>query len=39
MISFKDNINGNISTATMLQTARTINGTSFNGSSNITTAN
>ena len=30
---------GNASTATTLQTARTINGTSFNGSANITTAN
>lgn len=30
---------GNSSTATTLQTARTINGTSFNGSANITTAN
>lgn len=39
MIGFKDNISGNISTATILQTARTINGTSFNGSANITTAN
>lgn len=29
----------NIATATTLQTARTINGTSFNGSANITTAN
>jgi hypothetical protein len=33
------NITGNASTATTLQTARTINGTSFNGSANITTAN
>lgn len=33
------NTNGNASTATTLQTARTINGTSFNGSANITTAN
>ncbi|MEI2422834.1 hypothetical protein V6O07_21330, partial [Arthrospira platensis SPKY2] len=33
-------INGNAATATTLQTARTINGTSFNGSANITiTAN
>ena len=31
--------NGNASTATTLQTARTINGTSFNGSANITTSN
>jgi hypothetical protein len=30
---------GNSSTATTLQTSRTINGTSFNGSANITTAN
>ena len=30
---------GNASTATKLQTARTINGTSFDGSANITTAN
>lgn len=30
---------GNAATATKLQTARTINGTSFNGSANITTAN
>ncbi|MGI0497269.1 pyocin knob domain-containing protein [Limnospira platensis CENA597] len=34
------NITGNAATATTLQTARTINGTSFNGSANITiTAN
>ena len=32
-------INGNAGTATTLKTARTINGTSFNGSANITTAN
>jgi hypothetical protein len=32
-------ISGNAATATTLQTARTINGTSFNGSANITTAN
>lgn len=32
-------ISGNAATATALQTARTINGTSFNGSANITTAN
>ncbi len=31
-------LSGNASTATTLQTARTINGTSFNGSSNITTS-
>lgn len=33
------NVTGNAGTATTLQTARTINGTSFNGSANITTAN
>ena len=33
------NINGNAASATKLQTARTINGTSFNGTANITTAN
>lgn len=42
-IRLKDSISaplsGNASTATTLQTARTINGTSFNGSANITTAN
>lgn len=32
-------LSGNASTASTLQTARTINGTSFNGSANITTAN
>lgn len=32
-------VTGNAATATTLQTARTINGTSFNGSANITTAN
>jgi hypothetical protein len=32
-------INGNAATATALQTARTINGTSFNATANITTAN
>lgn len=31
-------VTGNAATATTLQTARTINGTSFNGSANITTA-
>ena len=31
-------LSGNATTATTLQTARTINGTSFNGSANITTA-
>lgn len=39
MLKVKDGVNGNSTTATTLQTARTINGTSFNGSSNITTAN
>lgn len=33
------NLEGNATTATKLATARTINGTSFDGSSNITTAN
>lgn len=37
--SFSGSLSGNASTATTLQTARTINGTSFNGSANITTAN
>lgn len=37
--SFSGSLSGNASTATTLQTARTINGTSFNGSGNITTAN
>lgn len=32
-------VSGNAATATLLQTARTINGTSFDGSANITTAN
>lgn len=32
-------LSGNATTATTLQTARTINGTSFNGSADITTAN
>ena len=32
-------LNGNATTATTLQTTRTINGTNFNGSANITTAN
>ena len=36
---FTGALNGNASTATTLQNARTINGTSFNGSANITTAN
>lgn len=33
------NLNGNAGTATKLQTARSINGTNFDGSGNITTAN
>lgn len=37
--TFSGALSGNASTATTLQTARTINGTSFNGSGNITTAN
>lgn len=37
--SFSGALSGNASTASKLQTARTINGTSFNGSANITTAN
>lgn len=37
--SFSGSLSGNASTATTLATARTINGTSFNGSANITTAN
>ena len=37
--TFVGALSGNASTATTLQTARTINGTSFNGSANITTAN
>lgn len=36
---FTGSFSGNASTATKLQTARTINGTSFDGSGNITTAN
>lgn len=36
---FVGSLSGNASTATKLQTARTINGTSFDGSGNITTAN
>lgn len=35
---FTGALTGNATTATTLQTARTINGTSFNGSANITTA-
>ena len=42
-MNFKDTINGSVSgnagTATKLAAARTINGTSFDGSANITTAN
>lgn len=37
--SFSGALSGNASTASKLQTARTINGTSFNGSGNITTSN
>ena len=37
--TFVGALTGNASTATTLETARTINGTSFNGSANITTAN
>jgi hypothetical protein len=37
--TFSGALSGNATTATTLQTARTINGTSFNGSANITTAN
>ena len=37
--TFTGALSGNASTATTLQTARTINGTPFNGSGNITTAN
>ena len=36
-VGFIGNLQGNASTATKLQTARTINGTSFNGTANITT--
>lgn len=36
--TFSGAFSGNATTATTLQTARTINGTSFNGSANITTA-
>lgn len=38
-ITADDFIEGNAATATKLETARTINGTSFDGSANITTAN
>ena len=38
-LNIANSITGNANTATTLQTARTINGTSFNGSGNITTAN
>jgi hypothetical protein len=37
--TLNQNTTGNAATATVLQTTRTINGTSFNGSANITTAN
>lgn len=37
--TFSGALRGNASTATKLETARTINGTSFNGTGNITTAN
>lgn len=37
--TFIGELSGNATTATTLATARTINGTSFNGSTNITTAN
>ena len=37
--TFSGAFSGNATTATTLATARTINGTSFNGSANITTAN
>lgn len=37
--TFKGALSGNAGTATKLATARTINGTSFDGSANITTAN
>lgn len=36
---FSGSLSGNASTATTLQTSRTINGTNFNGSANITTSN
>ena len=36
--TLKGSLSGNASTATTLQTSRTINGTSFNGSANITTS-
>lgn len=37
--SFSGSLTGNATTATTLQTARSINGTNFNGSANIITAN
>jgi len=37
--TFSGTLSGNATTSTTLATARTINGTSFNGSANITTAN
>ena len=36
--TFSGSLSGNATTATTLQTSRTINGTSFNGSANITTS-
>ena len=39
LITSSASISGNAGSATKLQTARTINGTSFNGTANITTAN
>lgn len=39
LYSYSSACSGNANTATTLKTARTINGTSFNGSANITTAN
>ena len=39
MLKVKDGVNGNSTTATTLQNARTINGTNFDGSANITTSN
>lgn len=36
---FNGSLNGNAASSTKLATARTINGTSFDGSANITTAN
>lgn len=39
LVSFSQTINGNAATATTLQTARTINGVSFDGSANINVNN